>query len=127
MSTHLLRLRQVFVRGLELRARLGVHAHEKAAPQRILVHVELAVEDESAAVGIGPDDLARVVDYERVVQAARDAVARGHVMLVETLAETIAAAALVDPRVRLARVSIEKPDAFPDIQSVGVTIERTRG
>ncbi|WP_207539096.1 dihydroneopterin aldolase [Sabulicella rubraurantiaca] len=126
MSTHPLRLRQVFVRGLELQARLGVHAHEKAAPQRILVHIELAVEDESAAVGIGPDDLARVVDYDRVVQATREAVAQGHVMLVETLAETVAAAALVDPRVRLARVSIEKPDAFPDIASVGVTIERTR-
>lgn len=126
MSAHPLRLRQVFVRGLQLQARLGVHQHEKAAPQRILVHVELAVEDESAAVGIGPDDLARVVDYERVVDAARTAVARGHVMLVETLAETVAAAALVDPRVKLARVCIEKPDAFPDIASVGVTIERTR-
>lgn len=126
MSAHPLRLRQVFVRGLQLQARLGVHAHEKAAPQRILVHVELAVEDESAAIGIGPDDLARVVDYERVVEAARSAVARGHVMLVETLAETVAAAALVDPRVKLARISIEKPDAFPDIASVGVTIERTR-
>jgi dihydroneopterin aldolase len=126
MSDHPLRLRQVFIRGLELQAHLGVHAHEKAAPQRILVHVELAVEDESAAIGIGPDDLSRVVDYERIVQAARDAVARGHVMLVETLAETVAAAALVDPRVQLARVSIEKPDAFPDIASVGVTIERAR-
>ncbi len=126
MSAHPLRLRQVFIRGLQLQARLGVHAHEKAAPQRILLHVELAVEDESAAVGIGPDDLARVVDYERVVDAARSAVARGHVMLVETLAETVAAAALVDPRVKLARVSIEKPDAFPDVASVGVTIERTR-
>lgn len=126
MSAHPLRLRQVFIRGLELQAHLGVHAHEKAAAQRILVHVELAVEDESAAVGVGPDDLSRVVDYERVVQAARDAVARGHVMLVETLAESVAAAALVDPRVRQARVCIEKPDAFPDIASVGVTIERSR-
>jgi dihydroneopterin aldolase len=118
------RLRQVFIRGLELQARLGVHAHEKAAPQRILVHVELAVEDEGS--GIGPDDLGRVVDYERVVQAARDTVARGHVLLVETLAESVATAALVDPRVRTARVCIEKPDAFPDIASVGVTIERSR-
>lgn len=124
MSPHPLRLRQVFIRGLELQARLGVHAHEKAAPQRILVHVELAVEDEGS--GIGADDLGRVVDYERVVQAARDTVARGHVLLVETLAESVAAAALVDPRVRHARVCIEKPDAFPDIASVGVTIERSR-
>ena len=121
-----LKLRQVFVRGLELQARLGVYAHEKVGPQRIRVHIDLAVVDESAAIGIGPDDLARVVNYERVVHAAREAVARGHVLLVETLAETIAAAALEDPRVRTARVSIEKPDAFADTETVGVTIERTR-
>jgi len=121
------RLRQVFVRGLELQARLGVHAHEKVGPQRIRVHIELAVVDESAAIGVGPDDLRRVVDYERLVHAARAAVAQGHVLLVETLAETIAAAALADPRVRTARITIEKPDAFADTETVGVTIERERG
>lgn len=120
-------LRKVFIRGLELQARLGVHAHEKIGPQRIRVHVELDVVDESAAVGIGPDALGRVVDYERVVHAAREAVALGHVLLVETLAETIASIALRDPRVRLARVSIEKPDAFADTECVGVTIERGQG
>ncbi|MDB5415509.1 MAG: folB [Rubritepida sp.] len=120
------RIRRVFVRGLELQARLGVYAHEKVGPQRIRVHIELDVDDESAAVGIGPDDLSRVVNYERVVYAAREAVAKGHVLLVETLAETIAAAALEDPRVRLARISIEKPDAFADTETVGVTIERSR-
>ncbi|WP_424813308.1 dihydroneopterin aldolase [Roseococcus sp. YIM B11640] len=119
-------LRQVFVRGLELQARLGIYAHEKAGPQRIRVHMELAVEDESAAVGIGPDQLSRVVDYERLVLGARAEVARGHVLLVETLAETLAAMALEDPRVRVARVTIEKPDAFADADSVGVTVERVR-
>lgn len=121
------RLRKVFVRGLELQARLGVHAHEKIGPQRIRMHIELDVVDESAAVGIGPDDLNRVVDYERLVHAARAAVAQGHVLLVETLAETVASIALRDPRVLLARISIEKPDAFADTDCVGVTIERTRG
>ena len=120
------RLRKVFIRGLELQARLGVHAHEKIGPQRIRVHVELDVVDESAQVGIGPDALGRVVDYERVVHAAREAVALGHVLLVETLAETIASIALRDQRVRLARVTIEKPDAFADTECVGVTIERSQ-
>lgn len=118
------RLRHVFVRGLELRARLGVHAHEKAAPQRILVHVDLAVRDDGP--DIGPDTLKRVVDYEQVVNTARAAVAGGHVLLVETLAETLAAMALRDPRVVTARVAIEKPDAFPDAAAVGVVVERSR-
>ena len=120
------RTRLVFVRGLELVARLGVHPHEKAAPQRVVIGVELEVHDESAPDGIGPDALDRVVDDQAVVHVARSAVAAGHVLLVETLAETIAATALLDFRVIKARITIEKPDAFPDVASVGVVIERTR-
>ena len=121
------RLRLVFVRGLALQARLGVYPHEKAAPQRVIIGVELAVEDEAAPASVGADDLRRVVDYERVVRAARAAAADGHTLLVETLAERIAQAALADPRVLRARVSVEKPDAFPDAATVGVVIERMRG
>ena len=120
------RLRLVFVRGLALQARLGVYPHEKAAPQRVIIGVELAVEDEAAPASVGADDLRRVVDYERVVRAARAAASDGHTLLVETLAERIAAAALADPRVLRARVSVEKPDAFPDAATVGVVIERMR-
>jgi dihydroneopterin aldolase len=126
MSAPLPRIRKVFVRGLELQARLGVYPHEKVGPQRIRMHIELDVVDESAAIGIGPDNLERVVDYGHLVHAARAAVAEGHVLLVETLAETVAEIALRDPRVLHARVSIEKPDAFADAESVGVTVERGR-
>jgi dihydroneopterin aldolase len=120
-------LRLVFVRGLSLQARLGVYPHEKAAPQRVVVGVELAVEDDAAPAGVGLDDMRRVVDYERVVKAARAVAAAGHTLLVETLAERIAEAALSDSRVLRARVTVEKPDAFPDAASVGVMIERHRG
>jgi dihydroneopterin aldolase len=120
------RLRLVFVRGLSVEARLGVHPHEKARPQRVILSVELAVEDEAAPHGIGRDDLRRVVDYERTVRTARAVAAAGHTLLVETLAERIAEAELADPRVQRVRVTVEKPDAFPDVASVGVVIERTR-
>jgi dihydroneopterin aldolase len=119
-------LRVVFVRGLELRALLGVHPHEKAAPQRVVVGVELAVRDEAAPSGVGEDDLRRTVDYAALVRAARTIVAEGHTLLVETLAERLALAALADPRVAKARVTVEKPDAFAEAASVGVSVERTR-
>jgi dihydroneopterin aldolase len=118
--------RVVFLRGLELMARLGIHPHEKAAPQRIRLSVELLVQDEAAPAQVGPDDFRRVVDYQRLVELARAVVAEGHVLLVETLAERIAAAALEDRRVERARVTVEKPDAFPDVDSVGVVVERRR-
>ena len=118
--------RVVFVRGLELMARLGIHPHEKAAPQRIVLGVELVVRDDSAPAAVGPDDFRRVVDYARLVETARATVAAGHVLLVETLAERVALAALADPRVERARVTVEKPDAFPDVATVGVVVERIR-
>lgn len=119
-------LRVVFVRGLELRASLGVHPHEKAAPQRVVIGVELAVRDEAAPSWVGEDDLRRTVDYAAVVRAARSIVAEGHTLLVETLAERLALAALADPRVVRARVCVEKPDAFAEAASVGVSVERVR-
>jgi dihydroneopterin aldolase len=116
--------RVVFLRGLELMARLGIHPHEKAAPQRIRLHVELLVQDDAAPSGIGTDDFGRVVDYQHLVLLAREVVSAGHVLLVETLAERIAAAALADRRVERARVTVEKPEAFPDVEAVGVVVER---
>lgn len=118
------RVRLVFVRGLELQARLGVHAHEKRAPQRVVLGIELAVEDEHAPHGVGPDDLRRVVDYEAIVKAAREEATAGHTLLVETLAERIAEKSLVDPRVLRVRVCVEKPEAFDDVRTVGVVVER---
>jgi len=73
--------------------------------------------------GIG-DRLANVVCYEEVVSGIRALVEKGHLNLVETLAEQIAALCLRDSRVRIARVRVEKLDVFADATSVGVEIER---
>lgn len=115
-------LRHVFVRDLMLDAHIGVHQHEKLGPQRIRINVDLAVWEKDVD-GIG-DKLANVVCYEEVVSGIRALVAEGHVNLVETLAEQIAALCLEDARVRIARVRVEKLDVFADVTSVGVEIER---
>lgn len=115
-------LRHVFVRDLELAARIGVHTHEKTGKQRIRINLDLAVGENNA--GAIEDDLANVVCYEEVVSRIRRLVDTGHVNLVETLAERIAALCLEDRRVRVARVRVEKLDVFPDAASVGVEIER---
>jgi dihydroneopterin aldolase len=115
-------LRHVFVHNLELSASIGVYSHEKVEKQRIRINLDLAVHEVDIE-GIG-DDLANVVCYEQVVSSIRAMVDAGHVNLVETLAERIAAMCLGDRRVRVARVRVEKLDVFPDATSVGVEIER---
>ncbi len=116
-------IRHVFVRNLEIDALLGVYEHEKQATQKILVNIDLTVSE------AGPeheDRITGVVCYEQIVNKAKDIVANGHVNLVETMAEQMAAACLDDPRVLAARIRVEKPEAFSDVGSVGVEIERTR-
>ena len=89
------RTRHVFLRDMLLQASIGWYQHEHAAPQRIRVNVDLAVDDESDAPGA--DSLERVVSYEVVANTVRSIVASGHVKLVETLAERIAEACLRGP------------------------------
>jgi 7,8-dihydroneopterin aldolase/epimerase/oxygenase len=122
-------LRHVFVRDMVLGARIGVHAHEQGAAQRVRINVDLAVDD-PGATGAGPavgaDELGRVVDYQAVAAAVRGIVAAGHVRLVETLAERIAVACLDNVSVRKVRVTVEKLDVFGDAGSAGAAVERVR-
>ena len=115
--------RHVYVRDLELMAYLGIHEHEKANAQRILVNVDLFLGEASSGT---EDDIRNVVDYETVIKKIEAIVAEGHVNLVEKLAERIAGACLADERVFIARIRVEKPDIIPNAQGVGVEIERTR-
>jgi dihydroneopterin aldolase len=117
-------IRHVFVRDLEIEARIGIYPEEKANPQRIIVNIDLSVEESDDP---GSDDINSVVSYEAVVKNVERIVAEGHVNLIETLAERIARSCLSDRRVVVARVRIEKPDIIRNTRSVGVEIERTRG
>ena len=114
-------LRHVFVRDLVLKSRIGVHRHEKRRDQRIRINLDLAVSENGARTD---DSLDGVVDYEDIVERVRRIAASGHVNLVETLAERVAAECLKDKRVRGVRVRVEKPDILLDAASVGVEIER---
>ncbi|MDE8348570.1 MAG: dihydroneopterin aldolase [Acidocella sp.] len=120
--------RHMFIRDLVLNASIGVYKHEHDATQRIRINLDLAIIDDTeeklSRPAIGRDDLARVVDYEAIVNRTRAIVAAGHVQLVETLAERLAESCLTDPRVVLVRVRVEKLDVFADAASAGVEVER---
>ena len=115
------RMRHAFLRDMVLQASIGIYAHEKAARQRVRVNVDLGVTEDERELA---DKLDRVVDYEKVATSVRQIVETGHVHLVETLAERIAATCLRDERVRVARIRVEKLDVFADTESAGVEIER---
>jgi dihydroneopterin aldolase len=65
-----------------------------------------------------------VFSYDLITDGIRMLIASGHVALVETLAERIAAMLLAHPRVVKASVRLEKLDTGAGV--VGVALERTR-
>lgn len=112
--------RRLFLQNYEVNINIGVHDFEKRAEQRVLINVDLFVP--LAMSTPQQDKLDEVVDYDfmRSVIAAR--IARGHIHLQETLCDDVARIMLEHPRVRAVRVSTEKPDVYPDCQSVGVEV-----
>jgi dihydroneopterin aldolase len=115
--------RHVFVRDLEICTYVGVHPHEKEAPQKIIVSIDLTVLEDGK---VEDDHIDEVVCYEKLIDKVKAIAASGHFNLIELMAEHFAETALGDPRVLGARVRIEKPEAFSDARSVGVEIERLR-
>jgi 7,8-dihydroneopterin aldolase/epimerase/oxygenase len=117
------RVRHVFVRDLECMALIGIYDHEKVKPQRVIVNIDLSVQETEGPMA---DEISHVVSYEIIAKKVEAILEEGHINLVETLCEKIAQSCLKDKRVLAARVRVEKPDIIPNARSVGVEIERGR-
>ncbi len=112
--------RRLFLRDYEVFINIGVHAFEKTGEQRVLINVELYIP--LALSTPKADELDEVVDYDFMRRSIGERVAQGHVHLQETLCDDVLARMLAHPKVRAARVSTEKPDVYPDCDSVGCEV-----
>jgi 7,8-dihydroneopterin aldolase/epimerase/oxygenase len=114
----------VIVRNLVLMASIGIRRAEHGRKQRVRVSVELTAIPEA---GFSGTDRRRVINYEKIVAAIREIAASGHIDLCEGFAARVSDACFADPRVGRARVEVEKLDVFPEAESVGAILERSRG
>ena len=112
--------RRLFLRDYEVNINIGVHAFEKTGEQRVRINVDLYIP--LSASTPKADALGEVVDYDFIRASVEARVARGHIHLQETLCDDLLALMLAHPRVRAARVSTEKPDVYPDCESVGCEV-----
>ena len=112
--------RRLFLRNYEVWINIGVHEFEKKGEQRVLINVDLYVP--LAETTPHKDQLEEVVDYDFIRRTVAERVSRGHIHLQETLCDDVAALMLAHPKVRAVKVSTEKPDVYPDCDSVGVEV-----
>ena len=115
---------RIFLTDYAIDVSIGFHAAELAAPQRLLINVDLFVpRSHSTPVNDHRDE---ILDYDFVrIELARLAGSR-HFNLQETLIDGIVAICLAQPAVRAVRVSTAKPDVYPDCRSVGIEVFRFR-
>lgn len=112
---------RVFMHDLVLDVEIGVYTHEKGVTQRVRFSVDV---DLFPAVHALNDDIRQAFDYDTIIKGIKTISARGHINLVETLAEEVANTCLAHPRAQSVRVMIEKLDKEPGV--VGVEIVRAK-
>jgi dihydroneopterin aldolase len=99
---------------------VGAYARERDAPQQVRFAVTASV----TRAGRTAEDMRDVFSYDLITDGIRLLTGSGHVGLVETLAERIAAMVLAHPRVAKVMVRVQKLETGSG--TVGVEIERTR-
>jgi len=96
--------------------------------QRAGVHLDVDVEvrtDVRAAAA--SDRVADTIDYARLVEVCREVVEERRYHLVETVAERLADAVLLEPRAVWVRVRVAKrPPLLAAVDRFSVTVERER-
>ena len=110
---------RILLDALEVQADIGFHEFEIGTPQRLLVTVEIWLEDLSPPAD---DDPSQAWDYDYLrTEVAALAGARRY-NLQETLAHAIYQRFAAMRGVRALRVATTKPDIYEDARGVGVEI-----
>ena len=114
---------QIFINDLVLEASIGVYDFELTITQPVKFNIVLDVDP------ILPDEdheKSNIVCYDTLCQGIKAILDEGHVGLVETLAERVAELCLQARRARKVVVSVAKPSAIAEAESVGVRIVRSK-
>lgn len=115
---------QVFIRDLLAYGVIGVHPHERLAPQKIIVNVTVYCDDLPSEQN---DQLNDAIDYQLLSKNLISYIQSSAHKLVEKLcAELVSTALGIDHRIKSVQISVEKPDALPCASSAGVTLLKTR-
>jgi dihydroneopterin aldolase len=111
----------IFIEGFEHPTIIGIHAGELATPQT--VRIDLAAGMPRCAA-CHSDNILDTIDYSAVRQVLQQLLLNHRWQLLEALAEEIARLLLQDFGAHWVRVALAKPRKFPDVEAVGVVIER---
>ncbi len=112
---------KVFIRGLHIQTTIGFFQWEKEIKQTLVIDVEMAWDTAKAAAN---DELSKTVDYAEISIAIEKFANHNPVDLLETLAERLAEFLMTQYHIPWLKLTIGKPGAVHNADTVGVSIER---
>ncbi|GAL32637.1 dihydroneopterin aldolase [Vibrio maritimus] len=114
-------LDKVFIEQLEVITTIGVYDWEQEIKQKLILDIEMAHDNAPAGKS---DDVADALDYSKVSEAVLNHIENDRFLLVERVAEEVAAIIQKQFNVPWVKIRLAKPGAVPQAKSVGVVIER---
>ena len=120
MPDHLrVRSTRLLLDALEVQTDIGFHSYEVGHPQRLLITVEIWLDDQSPP---DDDDPSSAWDYDYLRTEVHALARARRYNLQETLAHAIYRRFAAMRGVKALRVATAKPDIYPDARGVGVEI-----
>ena len=104
----------LFLKNYQADFSIGIHDFEKAARQRLIINIELEVNKTTFK-----DDIENVVNYDFLVSALDELKTQQHFNLQETICEQMIDICKAKPQVMAIKITTEKPDVYPNCESVG--------
>lgn len=114
---------KVFIRNLKVFGILGIHEHEQRTPREIRISAAATTDIRAAALS---DDIEQTINYSTLAKRITRFIQANPCLTIEALIEALAADILTDERISAIWLRVEKPDAVPQAESVGVEVTRSR-
>lgn len=111
----------VYIRELEIQSVIGIYDWEREIRQTVSLDLDMATDIRKAAA---TEDISNTLDYKAVSKRLIAFIEAAEFLLIETMAEQVAAIVLAEFPVEWLRLRLGKPGAVTGARDVGVIIER---
>lgn len=118
------RSQRIVLESLEVQTDIGFHEFEVGTPQRLLVTVEIWLDDTTAPPD---DDPQHAWNYDFLRTEVEEIASSRRFNLQETLAHEVFDRLAAFRGVRALRVRTSKPDVYPEAHGVGLEVASFRG
>ena len=111
----------IFITDFRVDLLIGVYDWERQVPQTVQLDLEIGIPDSSRPRS---DKIRETIDYAKVTACIKASLRQNRFLLVERLAEHLAALVMTEFKAPWVKVSVSKLAVEKDVKRVGITIER---